>query len=203
MRLFGQKWRARDDTMLSADRVVLRRAQDGDWPAYANVRQASRAFLEPWEPTWPPDALSRTSFTHRVRRYAEDWQKDSGYSFIIFERHDDSNFGRSDDTLIGGIGVTNIRRGVAQAGTLGYWMGSTYAGRGLMGEALGAVLEFCFTELALHRVEAACLPHNERSKSLLKRHGFDQEGYAEKYLMISGEWRDHLLFGLRSEGWGP
>jgi ribosomal-protein-alanine N-acetyltransferase len=102
-------------------------------------------------------------------------------------------------TLIGGIGITNIRRGVAQAGTLGYWMGAPFAGRGLMAEALASVLDYSFGALELHRIEAACLPSNERSRRLLESAGFAREGYAEKYLKIFGEWQDHLLFALSAD----
>ena len=68
-----------------------------------------------------------------------------------------------------------------------------------MGEALRLIIEFCFGQLALHRMDAACLPHNEASQKLLRRAGFTQDGYARKYLKIKGEWHDHLLFSLLVE----
>ena len=98
--------------------------------------------------------------------------------------------------LVGGSNLSNVRRGVAQAAAVGYWMGQPYAGQGLMTDALRASLSFVFDELRLHRLEAACLPHNEPSKGVLAKVGFHEEGLARQYLRINGQWADHLLFAL-------
>ena len=63
-----------------------------------------------------------------------------------------------------------------------------------MTEAVRGALQFAFSDLALHRVEAACLPNNLPSRRLLERVGFQQEGLARAYLRINGAWEDHLLF---------
>src|SRR3546814_7077148 len=94
--------------------------------------------------------------------------------------------------LMGGVTISNVRRGVAQAASIGYWIGGRYARQGFMSEAASAVVEFAFEELALHRVEAACLTSNDASRSLLLKVGFRQEGYARQYLRIKGKWQDHL-----------
>lgn len=174
-------------------RLYLRAPALEDWQAWAELRAKSRAFLTPWEPTWSRDALTRTLYRRRLRQYAEEWRQGMGYSFFLI--------GRADDRLVGGISLSNVRRGVAQAGTLGYWVGASYAGRGYMTEAIGLALDFAFTDLGLHRVEAACLPSNEPSKAVLLKNGFQEEGFAQKYLRIDGEWRDHLLFGLLKDDW--
>src|SRR3546814_6515314 len=85
------------------------------------------------------------------------------------------------------ITLANLRRGVAQSGSLGYWMGKPYAGRGYMSEAVQLVLQFAFDSLGLNRVEAACLPHNAASRTLLVRGGFTEEGLARQYLCINGD----------------
>ena len=103
---------------------------------------------------------------------------------------------RRDDALLGGITFSNVRRGVAQSASLGYWIGAPHAHQGYMTEALSAVLDFAFDHLALHRVEAACLPDNEASQGLLLKIGFQDEGYARQYLRINGRWQDHRLFAL-------
>lgn len=191
MRLFRPFGAAGSNVRLQNDTLYLRAPTERDWRAYAELRAASRQFLEPWEPTWPADALTRESFQRRLTRYATDWRADAGYTFLIFRR--------SDNAVLGGVSVSNIRRGVAQAGTLGYWMGKEHAGKGTMTQALGLVLGFCFDELGLHRVEAACLPSNEASQKLLRRCCFNEDGFARKYLKIRGEWHDHMLFSLLSE----
>ena len=176
-----------DPYRLTGDRVFLRAPERGDYEAWASLRAGSRDFLSPWEPSWPPDALSRTSFRARVARYAEDWRTDQAYNFFIFAL---------DETLIGGIGLSNIRRGLSETASLGYWVGEPYARQRYMTSALPLVVDFGFERLGLHRLEAACLPSNIPSRSVLTRTGFQQEGYAREYLCIAGKWQDHLLFAI-------
>jgi ribosomal-protein-alanine N-acetyltransferase len=173
--------------------VVLRPAERTDFEAWSAVRSESRRFLTPWEPSWTSDALSRSAFRRRLARYAADWRGDQGYSLFVFRREDGQ--------LMGGIGLTNVRRGVAETASLGYWMGERYAGRGYMKEALRLTLSFAFDRLQLHRIEAACLPTNAASRHLLTRCGFREEGYARKYLCIDGKWQDHVLFAILREEW--
>ncbi|MBI1238910.1 MAG: GNAT family N-acetyltransferase [Alphaproteobacteria bacterium] len=173
---------------LIGPRVELRYPQMSDFEAWARVREQSRAFLTPWEPTWSSDELSRASFRRRIKRYQRDARDDIGYAFFILAR--------GSGALMGGCNLTNVRRGVAQTCSLGYWMGAPFAGKRLMTEAVSVLIPFIFERLNLHRVEAACLPENQRSRRLLARLNFTEEGVARQYLRIDGVWRDHLLFGL-------
>ncbi len=166
--------------------VSLRVPQSSDFAEWAALREVSRAFLTPWEPIWPSDDLTRSAFRRRVKRYAEDLRSDLAYAFLIF---------RSDDNaMVGGLTLANIRRGVAQAGSIGYWTGAPFANQGYMTAAMRALVPFCFGTLRLHRLEAACIPGNMASIRLLEKTGFTQEGYARRYLCINGKWQDHLLF---------
>ncbi len=93
-----------------------------------------------------------------------------------------------------GLALANIRRGVAQAGSLGYWIGAPFIRRGYMTAAVRALVPAAFDVLRLHRVEAACIPTNLASVRLLEKTGFRREGYARSYLCINGTWQDHLLY---------
>ncbi|MFZ4809153.1 MAG: GNAT family N-acetyltransferase [Hyphomicrobiaceae bacterium] len=171
--------------------LYLRAPRPGDYAAWADLRERSRAHLTPWEPSWARDELSRTAFRRRLRLYERDTLEDLGYAFFIFQ---DSN-----DGLLGGLTLSNVRRGVTQAGTLGYWVGAPFAGKGCMTEAVRVVVPFVFDELRLHRLEAACLPNNMASTRVLERNGFQREGFARRYLKIDGAWRDHVLYALLEE----
>src|SRR5580693_7886097 len=171
---------------LAGEGVVLRPPQMTDFAPWAGLREISRDFLTPWEPTWPADDLTRAAFRRRLKRYAEDQRTDQAYSFFIFRK--------GDGVLVGGVTLANVRRGVAQAGSIGYWMGEPYAREGLMSSALRALLPFSFVTLRLHRLEAACIPTNTASVRLLEKSGFQREGYARQYLCINGIWQDHLLY---------
>jgi ribosomal-protein-alanine N-acetyltransferase len=178
---------------LIGDRVFFRPPDRGDYEEWASLRARSRAFLTPWEPTWPPDALSRAAFRARLARYSDDWRIDQGYNFFIFDS--------GNEALAGGIGLSNLRRGVAETASLGYWIGEPFANQRYMSAALPLVLDFAFDRLRLHRVEAACLPINVPSQAVLLRTGFQKEGYARNYLLIDGKWQDHLLFAILREDW--
>ena len=133
-------------------------------------------------------AATSAAFKRRYRRFCEEWHAESGYAFFIFAQ--------DVDTLSGGITLSNVRRGVSQSGSLGYWMGEPHAGKGYMSEAVGLMLSFAFETLGLHRVEAACLPHNESSRRLLTKIGFREEGMARQYLCINGRWQDHVTHAI-------
>ena len=166
--------------------VTLRVPQGGDYAEWAALRESSRDFLVPWEPTWPADDLTRGAFRRRIKRYAEDLRNDLAYAFLIFRSEDDA--------LVGGLTLANIRRGVGQAGSIGYWTGAPFARKGHMTAAMRALVPFCFGTLRLHRLEAACIPGNTASVRLLEKTGFQREGYARNYLCINGVWQDHLLY---------
>ena len=177
---------------LKGQRVILRVPDTGDHPAWAELREQSRPFLVPWEPQWPSNDLSRAAFRGRIKRYWRDVEEDLAYPFFIHSAES--------RRLLGAITLSNVRRGVAQMGTLGYWIGAPFARQGYMTEAVGLMLEFAFGHLQLHRVEAACLPGNAASVALLTRTGFAREGLARAYLKIDGQWRDHLLFAHLGDG---
>jgi ribosomal-protein-alanine N-acetyltransferase len=184
---FGQE----APTIVPGEGLYLRPPEGRDYEAWASLRAQSREFLTPWEPVWPDDDLTRSAFRRRLRRYAEDMERDEAYPFLIFRG--------GDHQLLGGLTLSNVRRGVAQTATLGYWMGAPHAGRGYMTRAVAAACRRGFAELRLHRIEAACLPINAPSRALLLRNGFREEGFARAYLKIAGSWADHLLFA-RLEG---
>lgn len=176
---------------ISAGSVYLRHPEPRDYAAWSSLRGASYAFLQPWEPTWGEDELSRTSFRTKLRRYAEDQRDGRGYTYFIFH-------GVGDD-LLGGIALSRVTRGAASMASVGYWIGAAHQRRGFMTTALKGLIRFAFDDeegLGLHRLEAACLPENEPSRRVLARVGFSEEGRARSYLKIDGAWRDHLLFGL-------
>jgi [ribosomal protein S5]-alanine N-acetyltransferase len=177
---------------IAGDGVCLRTPQMTDYGEWSALRETSRDFLKPWEPIWPADDLTRSAFRRRVRRYAEDLRTDQGYAFLIVRNEDGA--------LVGGLTLANIRRGVAQAASLGYWMGLPFIRRGYMTAAVRAVIPFAFATLRLHRLEAACIPINAGSIRLLEKNGFAREGYAREYLCINGIWQDHLLYARLPDG---
>jgi ribosomal-protein-alanine N-acetyltransferase len=171
---------------VETERMTLRLPQHSDWRAWAAVRAESAEFLAPWEPVWSPDHLSRRAFTNRVYWAARALGQGTAVPLMMIRR--------SDQALLGAITLDNIRRGPAQAGTLGYWIGAAHARQGFMREAILAVVHHAFAALDLSRIEAATLPENAASRRLLEGCGFKYEGVAQSYLQIGGRWRTHVLY---------
>jgi [ribosomal protein S5]-alanine N-acetyltransferase len=167
--------------------VLLRPPRAQDFAEWRDLRAQSRAFLQPWEPTWPADDLSRASYRRRLMAYSRDRDAGVAYPFFVYRA--------ADEALTGGITLSNVRRGVAQMGSVGYWCGRPFTRQGLTLAAVRALTGFAFRSLALHRLEAACIPENDPSRRLLLQAGFAEEGFAPAYLKINGAWRDHVLFG--------
>jgi len=174
--------------VIRGDGVRLRPPRPSDHAAWSELRARSRDYLQPWEPAWPEDDLTRAAFKRRLSIYAREMELGNAWPLFVF-----SEDGK---TLYGAVTLSNVRRGVAETGTVGYWIGQPFAGRGLATAAVGAMVRYAFDELRLHRLEAACLPTNDASRRVLEKSGFRQEGYARAYLKINGTWADHLLFGL-------
>jgi ribosomal-protein-alanine N-acetyltransferase len=177
---------------IETERMTLRPPVHSDFRAWSQLRLRSRDYLTPWEPSWAEDHLTRKAFTNRV--YWAQRSVSGGTALPLFMVR------REDEQLVGAITLDNIRRGPAQAGTIGYWTGEAFARQGYMREAILALVHHAFTRLDLSRIEAACLPENTASRGLLETSGFKYEGVAQSYLQIDGRWRTHVLYAaLRSD----
>jgi [ribosomal protein S5]-alanine N-acetyltransferase len=178
----------RPEPVLAGQQITLRLPKKSDYPQWARLRRDSRAFLAPWEPRWANDELERGAWRERLRRYRQEFNAGTSVPFLIFDNET--------RMLVGGLTLSNIRYGVAQAASVGYWIGEPHSGKGLMLEALGLAADHAFTALRLHRLEAACIPDNNRSVRVLEKAGFTREGLLRSYLKINGIWQDHYLYAL-------
>ena len=173
---------------LETERMTLRPPVHADFRAWASLRRDSREFLQRWEPTWADDHFTRKSFTNRVYWSQRSIQQGTAVPLFMVRR--------DDNTLLGAITLDNIRRGPAQAGTTGYWIGAPFARQGYMREAIAALVHHAFHTLDLSRIEAGCLPENDASRALLEKCSFKYEGVAQSYLQINGRWRNHVLYAI-------
>ena len=180
--MLRRKGKVRIDT----ERMVLRLPVHADFRQWSALRQESASFLKPWEPSWSQDHLTRKAFLNRV--YWANRSVAQGTAVPLFLER------RTDNRVLGAITLDNIRRGPAQAGTIGYWIGEPYARSGFMREALTALVHHAFEVLDLSRLESACLPENAASRGLLEKCGYKYEGVAQSYLQVNGRWRNHVLY---------
>lgn len=186
--MFGLRGRVRIDT----ERMVLRPPGHADFRPWSELRRNSAEFLQPWEPSWSNDHLTRKGFVNRVYWSNRSIQQGTAVPLFLVRR--------SDSCILGAITLDNVRRGPSQAGTIGYWIGAEHARQGYMREALLAVVHYAFEVLGLSRIESACLPENAASRGLLESCGYKYEGVAQSYLQIDGRWRNHVLYAnLRND----
>ena len=102
---------------------------------------------------------------------------------------------KPDDRLIGSCGFHLLNQ-AHQYAEIGYELHSDYWRRGLMSEAVGAVMRFCFDSLSLHRLEADTTEGNAASAALLQKLGFSLEGVLRERVFWRGEHHNLWLFSL-------
>lgn len=182
---------------LLGPRVELRPLLVDDWEGWRAVRIQSRAWLEQWEPLGESGsidpALDRDAFRARCNAWDRQRQFDLSYGFGIFLRRG--------NRFVGEVSLGSVQRGPFQSAFVGYWIDQDHAGLGLVPEAVSVVLRFAFEDLALHRVEAAIVPRNDRSLRVAAKLGLRREGMSPRFLQIQGVWEDHARFAITAEEW--
>ncbi len=186
-------WPQKSELQLDGAGLRLRLPKRNDFCDFQALRADSYTFLKPFVPKRPDVNLRRSTFEKTVQKCAKAAQKRKEFSFFLFRVEQEK------ETLIGAVTISNVSFGAAHHGNLGYWVGEKFARNGYMSNGVALVLPFLFNVLELKRVHAVCLPHNIPSKKILLKNGFVEEGFAEQYVQIEGEWRDHTLFGLTAQ----
>src|SRR3954447_25961609 len=182
---------ARLPQRIEGERVALRAFAPGDDAELTELRTRNRDFLAEWEPRRSEGFFTPAGQRAEIERDRQEWAADRTYAFAIVERADGAMRGR--------IALANVVRGAWENATLGYFVDRAVGGRGYATEAVGLALEFAFGPCRLHRVQAAVMPHNERSRRVLENNGFRHEGFSPRYLRLDGAWRDHELFAITVE----
>jgi ribosomal-protein-alanine N-acetyltransferase len=181
-------WPAR----LTAGPVTLRSPRLLDAKAWSEVRLRNEQWLSKWEPSSPYLWAERNSpgawpqLNGALKRAA---RAGTMVPFVIA-------YG---DRFAGQMNVSNVVHGAQRSCTVGYWVDGALAGRGIVPVALALVIDHCFTEVGLHRVEIDIRPENVASLRVVEKLGLRREGYYERYLDIDGDWRDHVAFAVTVE----
>lgn len=183
--------RSAADLVLETERASAHLPAPSQAPAVLDYFRRNQEHLAPWSPPLPPDFLTEAYWQRRLADNRAEYEADR--SLRLFLRPRDPG---ASELVIGSLSFTQFVRGPFQACYLGYGMDAEYQGRGLMREALQRASQHVFDELGLHRIQANHRPENQRSARLLRRLGFEVEGYARDYLFIGGAWRDHVLTSL-------
>lgn len=162
----------------------------GDAAVLSDVVQRNRSFLAPWEPVRPDSYFTMDGQREAIAESLSRYEASAHVPYVILD---------GSGVVVGRINLNNVVRGAFQSASVGYWLAEEAGGRGFATEAVAEVVAAAFGELGLHRLEAGTVPENLRSQAVLERNGFEQYGYAPRYLSIAGRWQDHLLFQILSE----
>jgi ribosomal-protein-alanine N-acetyltransferase len=172
---------------LDTGRLTLRLARPGMHQALARfLADNFPGHLDRWSPPPAPGYFTEAFWSERLAIAVEEYRADRAVRFVLQAR---------------GAPLAGEVLGTFQACHLGYQIGRAHEGRGLMAEALGAANRFMFETQRVHRIMANFRPENARSRRLLERLGFVEEGLARDYLYIDGAWRDHVLTSLHHPGY--
>lgn len=178
---------------LSDGDVVVRSCKVTDAMVIAHYYQENRQFLTPWEPERDEEFYTSNGWLRRLLKLREVQSMRLGYFLLILDR--------VSDKMLGTISFSQVSRFPIHACNVGYSLDQTAQGRGIMTTALKLAVDYMFDSQNMHRVSAAYMPHNERSAAVLRRLGFVVEGEAKAYLLIDGEWRDHILTAKINSNW--
>jgi len=188
--------KGRRDTALTGPRVMLRPLDVGDFDAWREIRVRSRDWVEPWEPLPEPNSpdpvQDREAFRSRCGAWERQRQFDTAYGFGLFQ---------NDGDLIGEVSLGSVLRGPFQSCFIGYWIDVEHAGRGYVPEGVVLIIRYGFEALGLHRLEAAIVPRNTKSRRVAEKVGLREEGTAARFLQIRGAWEDHVRYAITREEW--
>ncbi|AAZ54415.1 GNAT family protein [Thermobifida fusca] len=177
---------------LAEGKVVLRPLRLRDAPALRETRARNSEWLRPWEPTHPelpPQSDSLLAYVAMVQSIRREARQGIAMPWAI----------TWEGRFIGQITVGAITWGSARSAQIGYWIDRDYAGRGVMPTAVALAVDHAFFTVGLHRVEANIRPENHKSRRVVEKLGFREEGLRKRQLHIDGEWRDHLCYALTVE----
>lgn len=175
---------------IELDEIRLRPIRYADARAWREVRMRNRAWLLPWDATVPPGVGDRpASFRELVALLRRNGRNGAGLPFAL----------DVEARFAGQVTVNNVVRGSAQMASIGYWIDQAWAGRGVMPRAVAMVVDHCFFEVGLHRIEIAIRPENSNSLRVVEKLGLGEVGFAPRYLHIDGQWRDHRIFAVTRE----
>lgn len=182
--------------MLKTDRLLLRLGKSRDIPAIIQYYQTNQRHLEPFEPHRPNNFYTAAYWAAELQARMQDHVNRRAVRLFLFPQ-------AAPAQVIGVVNLTNLIWGNFQAGSLGYGLAADCQGQGYMTEAVSRLISYAFKDLGLHRIMANYMPHNHRSGRVLKRLGFRIEGYARNYVLINGQWQDHILTSLINPAWKP
>ncbi|WP_375472664.1 GNAT family N-acetyltransferase [uncultured Nostoc sp.] len=180
--------------IIASDRLLLRAAIHEDIPQILKYFIDNKTYLTPFYPLWADGFFTEEYWQYQIENSFLEFINGQSLKLFIFTK-------KNPTVVIGTVNFSNFVRGAAHFCYVGYSLAENKQGKGYMTEGLKSAIQYLFQELNFHRVMANYMPHNQRSGNVLKRLDFVVEGYARDYLLINGQWEDHILTSLTNPHW--
>lgn len=172
--------------------VAIRAVRTRDARALRRLLTDNRAWLEPWEATYPggggavPGTIPLGPVIRSMNR-----QRRLGASITFVMLYEQE--------VVGQLSLSDISGGALRSASIGYWVSRHVAGRGVTPTAVALAIDYAFSELGLHRIEICIRPENLPSLRVVQKLGLRYEGRRERYINIAGDWCDHESFAVTAE----
>jgi ribosomal-protein-alanine N-acetyltransferase len=181
--------------LLSDGQWLVRSAGIEDAKMISDYFVANKEHLKPWEPTREPNFYERRNWTQRLIKLTELHNLSLGFYLLVIDA--------STNTMVGTISFSQLARFPIYSCHVGYSLAYNAMGNGIMTTALKLACDYMFQVQHMHRINAAYMPRNKRSESVLQKNGFVMEGFAKEYILINDRWEDHNLTSLVNPNWTP
>ena len=167
----------------------LRQLTRDDAAQFITLVDANRNFLRQWLP-WVDSHRDITASGRFIADADNLFQQQHSFHLGLF----------TEDHLAGVMSIHHLDWRNRKA-ALGYWIGEAYQGQGLVTDACRTLLQFCYEDLDLNRLEIHCAVNNHNSKKIPERLGFELEGVLKQVEWLYDHWVDHKLYSLLRDEW--
>lgn len=173
------------------EEISLKAFGEGDAEEFYYLIIHSKDYLKEWL-GWLDSINSPNDTLRNIQAKQKEAAENGGYpiSFAIVYK----------GAIVGTIGFNTISK-MNKIGSIGYWLGEEYQGRGIMTLAFEFIIDYGFKRLALNKIEVRIAEKNDKSRSLPKHFGFAEEGRLRQVEWLYDHFTDHIVYGLLAEEW--
>lgn len=157
-------------------------------PIFELVEQ-NRPFLRTWL-TWLDNLQTAEHFHNFIQGAKHRMLNHAELSCVIMEN----------GQVAGRIGLYYIDQSNKIA-SIGYWLGESYQGKGIITRACKAIIKYGFTTMGLNRIEIKCAVENHKSQAIPERLGFSREGILRQAELLNGQFVDLYLYSMLKSEW--
>lgn len=172
---------------IESERLIIETPTIADAERVRSFYERNRDYFRNWEPDHGEQIYTAAFWQKVLPSYVDEFQRGQAVRVILRRKEN------LDGGIIGFIHYTQMAGGALMSCWFGCNLDHEYEGKGYMTEGARAAMGYLFRQFNVHRINASFMPANVRSMLLMRRLGFQVEGFAKDYLFVNGRWRDHTI----------